>query len=190
MTATLQPPPAKLIDTLEELVEGLGNIPLYRIRFRPPPGTATEADVLELHDRENRLCELVDGVLVEKAMGYRESVLAGVILTLLRLFVRSRNLGLVSGADGMVRLFPGLVRIPDVAFASWERLPNRRMPTQRVPHLAPDLAVEVLRDSNTEDEMNRKRGRTSAPASASSGWWTPSPGPLRSTPPPTSLPPC
>ncbi len=37
------------------------------------PGTATERDVIAVHDRENRLCELVDGALVEKVMGFDES---------------------------------------------------------------------------------------------------------------------
>jgi Uma2 family endonuclease len=57
----------------------------------------------------------------------------------------------------MMRLFPGLVRIPDVAFISWERLPNRRVPTEPLPDVAPDLAVEVLRVGNTPGEMARKR---------------------------------
>lgn len=42
-------------------------------------------------------------------MGYRESILAGAILAALRAFVIPRRLGFVSGADGMMRLFPGLV---------------------------------------------------------------------------------
>ena len=58
----------------------------------------------------------------------------------------------------MVWLFRGLVRIPDVAFTSWERLPGRRVPPEPIPELAPDLAVEVLSQSNTEAEMTRKRG--------------------------------
>lgn len=68
----------------------------------------------------------------------------------------ARNLGLVSGADGMVRLFPGLVRIPDVAFTSWDRLPGRKVPAEPIPSLVPDLAVEVLSESNTEAEIARK----------------------------------
>ena len=32
--------------------------------------------MIEVERREDRLCELVDGVLVEKAMGFRESLLA------------------------------------------------------------------------------------------------------------------
>jgi Uma2 family endonuclease len=145
------------IDTLADLLEQLGGIPPQRIRFRPPPGTATEEDVLKIEAKENRLCELVDGVLVEKPMGYVESILAGAILSFLREFVVPRNLGHVSGADGMMRLFPGLVRIPDVAFASWERFPGGKLPESAIPDLAPDLAVEVLSSTNTPDEMRRKR---------------------------------
>lgn len=58
----------------------------------------------------------------------------------------------------MMRLFPGLVRIPDVAFASWSRLPGRTVPTEPIPDLVPDLAVEVLSVSNTPREMERKLG--------------------------------
>ena len=36
---------------------------------RAPP---TEKDVIEAEERENRLCELVDGTLVEKAVGFEE----------------------------------------------------------------------------------------------------------------------
>jgi Uma2 family endonuclease len=49
------------------------------------------------------------------------------------------------------------VRIPDVAFVSWERLPGRRIPSEPIPDLAPDLAVEVLSPGNTPGEMARKR---------------------------------
>jgi hypothetical protein len=34
------------IETLADLHERLGRVPLYRIRCHPAPGTATEADVL------------------------------------------------------------------------------------------------------------------------------------------------
>jgi len=145
------------IETLADLLEHLGGIHPNRVRFRPAPGTATEKDVLAIHDREGRLYELVDGVLVEKAVGLRESLLAIALASILRSFVRPRNLGLVTGADGMIRLFPSLVRIPDAAFISWDRLPNRRVPTEPIPDLAPDLAVEVLSVGNTPGEMARKR---------------------------------
>ena len=64
--ATIAPSP--VIRTLADLRKRLGNIPLDRIRTQPPPGTATEKDVIEVERRENRSCELVDGTLVEKAL--------------------------------------------------------------------------------------------------------------------------
>jgi len=143
--------------TLAGLLERFGAIPAARIRYDPPPGTATEQDVIALEARENRLFELVDGVLVEKAMGWRESLLAGALITILSNFVRPRNLGLVTGEAGMVRLASGLVRLPDMAFVSWDRLPNRRVPSDPIPALAPDLAVDVLSAGNTPGEMARKR---------------------------------
>ena len=142
---------------LQELLDRLGNIPPSRVWLDPPPGQATENDVLEAERTQNRLCELVDGVLVEKGMGYGESVLAGALIEILRRFVKPRKLGVVSGADGMIRLFAGLIRIPDVSFASWDRFPNRKMPKTPVPALAPELVVEVLSESNTPAEMERKR---------------------------------
>jgi Uma2 family endonuclease len=150
--------PTAAIETLADLLEQLGGIAPERVRFRPAPGTATEEDVLAIRNSpERRLCELVDGVLVEKVMGLRESFLASVLITLLLTFVRPRNLGMVTAPDGTMRLAPGSVRIPDVAFISWDRLPNRRVPTEPIPDLAPDLAVEVLSVGNTSGEMARKR---------------------------------
>jgi Uma2 family endonuclease len=125
--------------TLHDFVRRLGNIPLSRVLMKPPPGLATEADLLEAERRYHRLYELVDGTLVEKGMGYQESLLAVALISFLRVFVVPRNLGVVSGADGAVRLFPGLVRIPDVAFASWERFPDRKIPKEPIPSLAPDI---------------------------------------------------
>ncbi len=145
------------IHTLADLLAHLGGITPDRVRFQPFPGTATEQDILGIQAREGRLCELVENVLVEKAMGFRESCLAMVLLAALRQFIRPRNLGLVTGEAGLMRLASGLVRIPDVAFISWSRIPKRRMPTEPIPNLAPDLVVEVLSTSNTPGEMRRKR---------------------------------
>jgi Uma2 family endonuclease len=153
-TAQTSPHP---IETLEDLLRRLGGISPARVRFRPAPGMATEQDLVATGRHEDRPCELIDGALVEKAMGFREACLAGALLALLRAFIIPRNLGLVSGADGLVRLAAGLVRVPDVAFISWERVPDRRMPEAPVPSLVPDLAVEVLSEGNTEEEMARKR---------------------------------
>jgi Uma2 family endonuclease len=141
---------------LVRLAERFGPIPAHRIRTSTPPGLATEDDVVEIHNREDRLCELVDGVLVEKTMGAYESMLAMEIGAILRNWVKPRKVGTVLGADGMLRLAPGLVRIPDVAFLSMEKFPNGRFPKGAIAPLAPDLAVEVLSPSNTKQEMNEK----------------------------------
>ena len=148
--------PAALV-TIRDLLEHLGDIAPDRVRLRPFPGTATEADLIEANDRKETIYELVGGVLVEKGMGYSESVLALVLAASLRAFVLPGNPGVISGADGMMRLFPGLVRGPDVAYASWDRIPGRRFPTDPIAGFAPDLAVEVLSPSNTAAEMARKR---------------------------------
>ena len=145
-------------ETVADLLDRLGRIPPERIRMQPPPGTATEADVLKaLAAPRKRLCELIDGVLVEKAMGYTESILETFLTEVLNAFVRTQNLGLVSGASGLMRLWPGRVRIPDIAFIHWDRLPNRQRPTDPIPDISPDLAVEVLSAGNTPAEMRLKR---------------------------------
>jgi Uma2 family endonuclease len=150
-------PPAPVSGyTARDLVDRFGPIPLARICFDPFPGTATEQDVLELHEKTDRLFELVDGILVEKTVGFQESVLAAALIRVIGNWVAQHNLGAVAAPDGMMRLAPGLVRIPDVSFIAWEHLPNRQVPAAPIPNLAPDLAVEVLSPSNTPEEMSRK----------------------------------
>jgi Uma2 family endonuclease len=146
------------IKTLADLRQRLGGIPLERIWFHPAPGTATEKDVLDAEERENRLCELVDGTLVEKAMGFEESRLAGRLLHVVSSYLDRHDLGICVGADGMMRIAPGLVRIPDLSFITWDRLPGRESPREPIPDLAPDLAVELLSEGNTKPEMARKVG--------------------------------
>jgi Uma2 family endonuclease len=142
--------------TLADLAKLFGPMPVERICMDPPPGTATAKDVLAIHRREKRLYELVDGVLVEKAKGYEESMLAVDIATLLGNFVRPRKLGVIAGEGGMLRLSKGLVQIPDISFIARSRLPGGKLPREPMPGLAPNLAVEVLSKSNTEREMSRK----------------------------------
>jgi Uma2 family endonuclease len=120
------------------------------------PGTATEADLLHKVEVEKRLCELVEGTLVEKPMGYLESLIASALIQFLRKHVTDHNLGLVTGEAGMLRLTVGLVRIPDVSFVSFNQLPGGVVPSEPIPSLHPDLAVEVLSKGNTTKEMQRK----------------------------------
>jgi Uma2 family endonuclease len=71
-------------------------------------------------------------------------------------YLEQNDLGICVGADGMMRIAPGLVRIPDMSFITWDRLPGRQSPREPIPALAPDLAVEVLSEGNTKPEMARK----------------------------------
>jgi Uma2 family endonuclease len=142
--------------TIGDLLKHFGGISPRRIRLHPAPGTATEQDVIDIQNREDRLCELVDGVLVEKIMGFPESYLACEIVRTVGNYATQYDLGIVVGADGTVRLMPSLVRIPDASFVSWRQLPSRKVPAEPIPNLAPDLAVEVLSRGNTKREMDRK----------------------------------
>lgn len=146
------------IENLEELVESLGGIPLWRIRFRPFPGTATEDDVLRaLEAPRKRICELIDGILVEKSAEIANSILSLLIGEKLGSFVRAQNSGLVSGISGPMRLSDRCVCIPAVSFVSWDRCPGRRLPLDPIPTLVPNLVVEFSGPGNTDNEMARKR---------------------------------
>lgn len=149
---TLVPPPARF-DNGDEWLRALGGVPLERVIFDPWPGTATEADLLMFVERDKRLCELIDGTLVEKPVGIWEGMIAAYLITALNQFVLPRNLGGVFGADSTMRMKSGRVWLPDVAFVTLARLPKTRDP---IPTLGPDLAVEVLSESNTPREIAQK----------------------------------
>jgi len=146
-----------LATTWEDRLADLGNVPTTRVRCDPAPGAATVKDVVRIRNTERRLFELVDGTLVEKAMGWQESFLAGILLQWLNNYLDQFRMGVATGPDGMTRLFGDTVRGPDVAFASWARLPKGRIPTEPVPDLVPNFVIEVLSVGNTYAEMSRKR---------------------------------
>jgi len=148
-----RPQPPRRFDNGEQWLAALGGVPLSRIIFDPWPGSATEADLLYMVDHEKRLCELVDGTLVEKPVGFWEGLIAANIIGLLARFVTPQNLGAISGANSTLRMKSGRIRLPDVSFVAKARLPRTREP---VPTLAPDLAIEVLSESNTAAEMRQK----------------------------------
>ena len=113
--------------------------------------------MIRLNDHEDRLYELVDGILVEKTVGLEESWLAVQDHAhTVNNFVEPRELGLVAGEGGMMQIDIDLVRIPDVSFISWERLPGGEIPEEPIPRIVPDLAVEVISRSNTRKEMEEK----------------------------------
>lgn len=142
--------------TVGDLLADLGDVPVGRIRMVPLPGTATEHDLLNVRARFGRACELIDGTLVEKTMGYGESLLALAIGHRLREYGVPRRLGIVLGEAGPLRILPHQVRMPDVCFIRYDRFPGGRLPDVQIPAVAPDLAVEVLSPENSPGEMRRK----------------------------------
>src|SRR5262249_18986495 len=142
---------------VRDLIAHLGDIPPERIRMHPLPGTATEKDLLRLIEKTGIVCELIDGVLVEKGMGYREEVIGPLISHQIQSFLDGNDLGFLAGSAAARKLMPGLIRIPDVSCVRWEKPPDRCYPDEPIPELVPDLAVEVLSERNTRPEMKRKR---------------------------------
>jgi Uma2 family endonuclease len=144
-------PPPSVADVLRRL----GGISPNRIGL--PVGTATEQDLLRhLDAADKRLYELVDGILVEKDMGMREALVGKKAARCLDDFVEARSLGVVFPADGPIRLRVGHIRIPDVGFVSWERIPGERMLDEPILDAVPNLAVEVVSKGNTKEEMAQK----------------------------------
>jgi Uma2 family endonuclease len=142
--------------TVADVLYDLGGVSPARIRMRPPPGKATEADLIRIRTHEKRLYELVHGVLVEKIMGAPQACITSLLCLRLGIFVEEHDLGYTMGPDGPTRLLEGLVRLPDISFVSWQRMPTKAFPAAPVPGIVPNLAVEVLSEGNTRAESKRK----------------------------------
>ncbi len=146
--------------TLDELLHRLGDIPPERVRMDPLPGKATIDDLIEVNEqRLGPVCEWVENTLVEKAMGQHESWVAIVIASDILQFIRTRDIGMLLGEAGVMEILPGIGRAPDISFLSWKSLPGGKPPprSNKVPAVVPDLAIEVLSESNRPAEMERKR---------------------------------
>jgi Uma2 family endonuclease len=151
--------PKTKFPTIADVQERLGHIPEARILSYPAPGTATVQDLLDGSITGDRLYELVDGILVEKGMGFREGSLAAWMIFLLHSHLQEDNIGHVSGSDGMIRFKLDLVRMPDVSFIRWDSVDDTDVienPAGGFLEVPPDLAVEVLSPSNTKREMEIK----------------------------------
>jgi Uma2 family endonuclease len=142
-----------LTESFAELHRRLGGIPLERIRARPAPGTATEKDLLKPH---GPTCELIDGVLVEKPMGTRESLLAMEIAGRIHDHIQPHDLGVILGEAGFIRVGPEQLRAPDVTFIPWSAFPDDELPDDAFWSVSPGLVVEVLSPTNTTPEIDRK----------------------------------
>jgi len=151
--------PMTKFPTIADVQVRLGHVPESRILSYPAPGTATVQDLLDHSITGDRLVELVDGILVEKTMGFREGGLALQIGFLIKLYLLEHNEGYAAGSDGMIRFKLDLVRMPDVSFIRWDSVDDPdeiENPAGAFLEYPPDLAVEVLSPSNTRMEMEIK----------------------------------
>jgi Uma2 family endonuclease len=141
--------------SLADVLHKLGDVSIDRIGL--PLGTATEEDVIKhLDGDDKRIYELVDGFLVEKDMGMRESIIASQVCRYLGNYLDDRDLGVPFTADGPIRIRKGRIRFPDTGFVSWDRLPGGVIPEDAILDAVPDLVVEVISKGNTPREMELK----------------------------------
>ena len=152
------------VASLADLVARLGGVPLERIKLHPWPGTATEEDLIAWNEAgRGAPCELVDGTLVEKApMAMFESRIATILLFILGSYERDRRTIACYDASAINRMAGGNVRMPDVSIYLRDRLkeiyPGGKISRHpKVSDITPDLFVEVLSESNTPEEIDRKQ---------------------------------
>lgn len=98
----------------------------------------------------------MDGTLIEKVLGSYESLIAANLIFEFKLYLQRNRIGIVLGADGMLKLRVKLIRVPDVSFISREHLQAGSFPRRGVASLAPTIAVEVISEGNTRREMAEK----------------------------------
>jgi Uma2 family endonuclease len=117
----------------------------------------TADDLLCLHSQGVK-GELIRGVLAATmATGVEHGVIAVNISGELRSFIKPRKLGRVIASDSGVRVGtnPDMVREPDVAFISAERLPlDQRI--RGYSDAIPDLVVEIASPSDSIAAVNDK----------------------------------
>lgn len=146
------------ITSVGQLLDLLGGISPDRVRLTPVPGTATKRDVIRIPDSRGRHHELIDGTLVEKAMGAPEGFLVLELSHALQSFLDTHDLGFLYAPDALIEILPNQVRSPDLCFVSWKQRPEKTVPTDPISDLIPELVVEILSPSNTARELRRKVG--------------------------------
>jgi len=113
------------------------------------PKLLTADDLLRLHSEGVR-GELIRGVLCKTmAAGEEHGEIAAIVISTLMEFVRPRRLGRVIGTDSGILLQrePDMVREPDVAFISADKLPIG-VRLKGYFEEPPDLVVEIVSPSD------------------------------------------
>ncbi len=119
----------------------------------------TPDDLLAMAE-DGKSYELVDGILVERHMGFWSSWIGGRLYHLLTSQCEAQRLGWVCPADASYQCFPAApakVRKPDVSFIRFGRLPGEQAPEGHC-RIAPDLAAEVLSPNDLATVAEAKIG--------------------------------
>ena len=157
-------------------------VPGERIILDPLPFTATEADLLDWNAKHG-ICELVDRTLImkrvpiedqllsrrywddpeeQRSMAVFESFVTQELNFALLSFVKQSGLGRVADAQAIQRTNTDERRIPDLSVFTTETMrsvyPSGKVATlpKVFPRIA-DIAIEILSESNTNEEIARKR---------------------------------
>lgn len=155
----LRPAASRKFATLQDVLDYVGGVPADRVHLFPWPGTATQRDMIHPPtEPKNAICELIDGILVEKAVGLHSSILASVLAGYIFQYLLENNIGCVSASgDGYIKLKPKRIVVPDVSFVRWDQFPGGQVGDDPCPQVVAELVVEVLSKGNTRREMDRKR---------------------------------
>jgi Uma2 family endonuclease len=110
--------------------------------------------LMHADNRDSRM-QLIDGVMVEKAMPTREhGILAGLIVTEFNLYLRQNRIGRAAVEARHAPINdPSNVRIPDVSVVLGIHKPIERDGT--TPYM-PDICVEIKSPSDTYNDMREK----------------------------------
>lgn len=129
---------------------------------REQPETKTRYTLAAFHafvdqpENADRHFELIDGEIIEKVGSFIPSEIAITVATFIKLYLREHRIGYVTGADGSYALSEENEFIPDVAYISKERMPEK---PKREATVAPDLAVEVKSPNDRVRALRRKAER-------------------------------
>jgi Uma2 family endonuclease len=102
--------------------------------------------------------ELVNGRLVEKAMGQESDAVGINLITRLTAYSEGFAKGRTFGPNASYQIFPHdprRVRYPDVSFIRRERMPPTG-PARGHCRVVPDLAVEVVSPNDTAEEIRER----------------------------------
>ncbi|MBX3066029.1 MAG: Uma2 family endonuclease [Anaerolineae bacterium] len=109
---------------------------------------------VQLPENDDRRFELHDGEIVELAPSSNDNTKLGIEIAVFhRLYLRTNDIGAISGADGGYRVGLRKVLMPDVGYISYER--GGKEKGTMFPN-APDLAVEIISPSETPSMLRRK----------------------------------